>query len=227
MKITTRNINGLRAVFWKEADRDWRKEKPNVLYLQEIRAAPDQLTSKQHRRLQDYAATRHPTHRPGYSGVATLTRGKPRPSQCGLGMPQFDREGRLIRTRFPEFILFNVYFPNSQRSLKRLDYKLLFYRELLDRCLALYTAGKQIIICGDFNTAHRPIDLHNPQQNEKNAGHLPEERKEIDRYLEQGFGMPIGCWTPTGKNTLGGRTVSRPGRGTSAGAWITFWSPTP
>jgi exodeoxyribonuclease-3 len=84
-------------------------------------------------------------------------------------------------------LLYNIYFPNGQRGQERVDYKLNFYAHLLDICDTLHAAGETIIITGDFNTAHKPIDLRNPKQNEKTSGFLPEERAWIDKYLEHGF----------------------------------------
>lgn len=187
MKITTWNVNGLRAVFRKGADAFWQNEQPEVLCLQEIRARPDQLSRGQRESLASYTAVWNPAQQAGYSGVATLIREGSYPSKEGLGVDSFDREGRLIRTEFPGFTLFNVYFPNGQRGKERLDYKLGFYRQLLDQCRALHDAGQRVIICGDFNTAHQAIDLRNPRQNEGNSGFLPEERLWIDHYLASGF----------------------------------------
>jgi exodeoxyribonuclease-3 len=105
----------------------------------------------------------------------------------GLGNPEFDREGRVICTRHPHFLLYNIYFPNGQRDWGRLNFKLDFYARLLDMCNRLHASGEKIVICGDFNTAHREIDLRNPKQNANTSGFLPEERAWIDRYLENGF----------------------------------------
>jgi exodeoxyribonuclease III len=96
-------------------------------------------------------------------------------------------EGRLIHSCHKDFHLFNVYFPNGKRDHARLEYKLDFYRDLLDLCDRLHQAGEKLVICGDFNTAHREIDLKNPKQNETTSGFLPEERAWLDRYIEHGF----------------------------------------
>ena len=92
-----------------------------------------------------------------------------------------------MQTRFDEFVLFNIYFPNGQRDHGRLQYKLDFYAHLLEICDQMHAAGDQIILTGDFNTAHQPIDLKNPKQNAKTSGFMPEERAWIDKYLEHGF----------------------------------------
>lgn len=186
MKITTWNVNGLRAAFGKGM-LDWvQLHSPDILCLQEIKVRPEQLTEEQ-RFLPGYYAIWNPALRPGYSGVATWMRDKPLEETLGLGDPYFDVEGRVIRTRHPGFLLYNIYFPNGQRGQERVDYKLQFYARLLEICDRLHAAGESIVIAGDFNTAHKPIDLKNPEENENTSGFLPEERAWIDRYIEHGF----------------------------------------
>jgi exodeoxyribonuclease-3 len=158
-----------------------------VLCLQEIRVQPEQLTRAQHQKVADLNPVWHPAQRAGYSGVATFSQDLPLESHLGLGIDRFDREGRVIRSRYPGFQLFNVYVPNGGRSQDRLAFKLDFYAALLDRCDELHARGEKVIICGDFNTAHQEIDLRNPRENQENSGFLPEERAWIDRYLEHGF----------------------------------------
>jgi exodeoxyribonuclease-3 len=189
MKITTWNVNGLRAALGKGLFESLQTIQPDMLCLQEVRAAPAQIDPNHRQRLEQTFphASWNPAARPGYSGVATLARQQPEQVILGMNAPVFDSEGRVICTRHPEFLLFNIYFPNGGRDLERVPYKLEFYAHLLDHCDALHAAGEQIILCGDFNTSHRPIDLRNAKQNEKNTGFLPEERVWIDRYLEHGF----------------------------------------
>ncbi|MEA3349699.1 MAG: exodeoxyribonuclease III, partial [Chloroflexota bacterium] len=127
MKITTWNVNGLRAALRKGADEWWTAERPDVLCLQEIRARPDQLTQKQRAQLEEVHFEWNPAERPGYSGVATFSRPEPLASQRGIGEQRFDVEGRMVETRYPDFTLFNGYFPNGRRDLSRVDYKLDFY----------------------------------------------------------------------------------------------------
>jgi len=187
MKITTWNVNGLRAAFRNQADQWWKEEKPDVLCLQEIRARPQQLTKKQRESVQKAYTQWHPGQRPGYSGVATFSQLLPEKHVKGLGFPKFDQEGRVIHSIYPDFHLFNVYVPNGRRDLSRLDYKLDFYAALLERCDPLHATGQKVIICGDINTCHQAIDLRNPKENENNTGFLAQERAWIDRYLEHGF----------------------------------------
>jgi len=186
MRIVTWNVNGLRAALRKDALSAVLSQTPDLLCLQEIKARPDQLTDEQ-RSIPGYRITWNPAERPGYSGVATLAREEPLETEMGMGAPHFDVEGRVIRTRHPDFFLYNIYFPNGQRGRERVEYKLDFYAHLLDACDALHAEGENIIITGDFNTAHMPIDLKNPKQNEKTSGFLPEEREWVSKFLEHGF----------------------------------------
>ena len=186
MKIVTWNVNGLRAALRKDALSAVLSWTPDLLCLQEIKARPDQLTDEQ-REIPGYQTIWNPAERPGYSGVATLARKEPLEVELGMNAPQFDIEGRVIRTRHPNFLLYNIYFPNGQRGRDRVDYKLDFYAYLLEACDALHAAGENIIITGDFNTAHMPIDLKNPKENEKTSGFLPEEREWVDKFLDHGF----------------------------------------
>ncbi len=159
---------------------------PDVLCLQEIKARPEQIKEDK-RELPGYTGIWNPAQRPGYSGVATFLREPVQEAHLGLGDDRFDEEGRVIQTRHPGFLLFNIYFPNGQRSHERVAYKLDFYARLLELCDRLHQAGEKIIITGDFNTAHNEIDLANPKQNANTSGFLPEERVWIDHYLEHGF----------------------------------------
>lgn len=189
MRITTWNVNGLRAALRKGLLEWIEQDPPDVICLQEVRARPDQLDEDAIERLAGIypSITWNPASRPGYSGVAVFSRRQPVSVQAGMDAPVFDSEGRLIRLRFPDFMLFNVYFPNGGHDRERVPYKLDFYARLLDLCDSMHSAGERIIITGDFNTAHREIDLKNPKENENTSGFLPEERAWIDRYLERGF----------------------------------------
>ncbi len=187
LRITSWNVNGLRAALKKGAAAWWQAEAPDVLCLQEVRAFPDQLPDDVRRALESDFAIWYPAERPGYSGVATFSRLEPLKVVRGLGEPRFDVEGRVIETRFPAFTLFNVYFPNGGRDHSRVPYKLDFFARLLEICDARRAAGEQVIVCGDFNIAHREIDLANPRENVNTTGFLPAERLWIDRYLKRGF----------------------------------------
>ncbi len=191
MKIITWNVNGLRAAARKGALEWLSEQEADAVCLQEIKTRPEQLDADQAGALSAFSAYWNPAERPGYSGVLTLASRPPLEAQIGLGIPEFDAEGRVVVTRHAygngSFLLFNVYFPNGQRDHERLAYKLDFYSRLLDICDRLHASGEKVVICGDFNTAHCEIDLRNPKANAKNSGFLPEEREWITRYLDHGF----------------------------------------
>jgi exodeoxyribonuclease-3 len=186
MKMITWNVNGLRAVLKKNALQPALALNPDLLCLQEIKARPEQLP-EEGRNLPGFHAIWNPAERAGYSGVATFSREQPQQAELGMGTPHFDREGRVIRTRHSDFLLYNIYFPNGGRGKDRVDYKLAFYAHLLDLCDALHAAGEKVIITGDFNTAHMPIDLRNPDENETTSGFMPEERAWVQKFLDHGF----------------------------------------
>lgn len=187
MKITTWNVNGIRAMLNK-GSWEWVKDfNPDVIGLQEIKAMPDQLNDEQNEYLSDREIVWNPAQRKGYSGVATLSKVDTLSETLGLGEERFDIEGRLIQTKFKDFTLFNIYFPNGGRDLSRVDYKLDFYAKLLRKCNKLHKAGEKIIIMGDFNTAHEEIDLFHPKPNSKNTGFLPRERDWVSKFLKKGF----------------------------------------
>ncbi len=186
MKIVTWNVNGIRAALGKGL-KEWTLEQsPDLLCIQEIKANPGQLSDEQ-KDFPGYGTVWNPAQRPGYSGVATFHRQPPLETVLGLGEERFDVEGRVIRTRHPDFLLYNIYFPNGQRGQDRVDYKLDFYARLLEICNELHQSGENIIITGDFNTAHMPIDLRNAKENETTSGFLPEERAWVDKFLQSGF----------------------------------------
>lgn len=186
MKLITWNVNGLRAALGKRAlDWAWAHE-PDALCLQEIKARPEQLTDEQRAFPVDNLVW-NPAERAGYSGVATFLREPALETKIGMDAPRFDVEGRVIQTLHPGFRLFNIYFPNGGRGEDRVAYKLDFYAHLLDLCGSLHARGEAIIITGDFNTAHQPIDLKNPKENEKVSGFMPEERAWVQKFLDHGF----------------------------------------
>ena len=186
MQITTWNVNGIRAVLQKGA-LDWAPQLgPDVLCLQEVKAFREQAAGLDEV-LAGYTGYWNPAKKAGYSGVAIYARVAPLEVGYGLGVSRFDDEGRVIRMKFPTFTLFNIYFPNGQRGQERVDFKLDFYAHLLEQCDQIHASGERVVITGDFNTAHREIDLKNPKGNQKTSGFLPEERVWIDRYLEHGL----------------------------------------
>lgn len=186
MRILSWNVNGIRAADKKGLFELLRKESPDVLCLQEIKASQEQVPPHL-RNCPGYYIYWKSAERKGYSGVATYTKIKPIEVKTGFGIEKFDSEGRILITTFPSFILFNIYFPNGKQSQERLDYKLKFYDTFLDYADELKLKRNNIVVCGDFNTAHNEIDLARPKENEKISGFLPIERAWIDRFIDHGY----------------------------------------
>ena len=186
MRIICWNVNGIRAADKKGLFEWFMHEKPDILCLQEIKALSEQFPPHL-RNTPDYHVYISSAERKGYSGVATYTKLKPSVIETGFGIEKFDTEGRILIAEFPQFILFNIYFPNGKKNQERLDYKLDFYDTFLVYTDNLKAQGKNIVVCGDFNTAHKEIDLARPKENEKISGFLPIERAWIDTFIDHGY----------------------------------------
>jgi len=157
-----------------------------VFCFQETKVSPDQVPSDI-LTLPGY----HPhfissAERSGYSGVGIMSRKRPNKIEDGLGIDRFDREGRTIVAHFDKFVLYNIYFPNGKASTERLRYKMDFYQEFL-AIVNEVRRKKEIVVCGDVNTAHKEIDLARPKENSKISGFLPEERAWMDQFVASGF----------------------------------------
>ncbi|KAL7867476.1 hypothetical protein SRHO_G00088600 [Serrasalmus rhombeus] len=187
MKITSWNVDGLRA--WvKKKGLDWvRQEAPDVLCLQETKCAekalPAEITSMPEYPHKYWAGSED---KEGYSGVAMLCKTEPIKVTYGIGKEEHDKEGRVITAEFPSFFLVTSYVPNAGRGLVRLD-----YRKTWDVDFRAYLSDldkrKPLVLCGDLNVAHQEIDLKNPKGNRKNAGFTPEEREGFSQLLAAGF----------------------------------------
>jgi exodeoxyribonuclease-3 len=164
MDIVSFNVNGLRAILKKGFSQWFESLKPDVLCLQEIKADKTQINLDEFINLENYNIYWNSAERKGYSGVLVLSKEKPEDISFGIGSEKFDNEGRLIRLKYPYFTLFNVYFPNGKSSEERLKFKLDYYDAFLELCEQLKDNGEELIITGDFNTAHREIDLANPKE---------------------------------------------------------------
>ena len=185
-RILCWNVNGIRAVRGKGFLEWLYRESPDILCVQETKASPEQL-DEDLREPKGYHVYWNYPERKGYGGVATFSRDKPRRVQNGFGVREFDIEGRFIITAYPEFILLNVYFPNGKKDATRLKYKMDFYEACLDFIDRLKVKGERLIICGDFNTAHKEIDLARPKENEKLSGFLPMERDWMNKFVAHGY----------------------------------------
>ena len=188
MRIISWNVNGIRAVE-KRGFTDWlAEENPDILCVNETKAEPAQLSPallNPSTGEQTYFSYWSSAKKRGYSGVALFSKTEPLETRF-LGALEFDDEGRVLVAEYKDFTLIIAYFPNSQEGGKRLDYKLAFCAEMLRLCNSLAKKGRHFLLTGDYNIAHRPIDLARPKQNEKNAGYLPEERAWMDEFTEAG-----------------------------------------
>ena len=189
LRFYSYNVNGLRACT-RKGFRAWlRRSRADLVGVQEVRARPEQLDDDV-RKPPRWHTHFAPAERAGYSGVGLYARWKPDEVETSLGQPRFDSEGRLQLARFSDLLVVNAYFPNgsgTNRDHSRVSYKLDFYRALFDRLEPERAAGAHILVMGDFNTAHEERDLARPKQNKKTSGFLPEERRELGRWLQNGW----------------------------------------
>lgn len=183
MKFISWNVNGIRAALGKGFLEYVNREDPDILCLQETRAHPDQV---------DLALEQFPRHywnsakKKGYSGTAVFSKEEPLAVTREIGMEEHAGEGRVITLEYKDFFLVNVYTPNAQNELTRLDYRMEWDRDFL-KYLKKLEKKKPVVFCGDLNVAHKEIDLKNPQSNRGNAGFTDEEREGFSNYIKAGF----------------------------------------
>jgi|TARA_B100001996_G_scaffold12559_1_gene10529 exodeoxyribonuclease-3 len=186
MRIFSWNVNGVRAIE-KKGFLDWVDQiAPDILCIQETKAHFEQLPDTL-KDIDGYHGYWHSGERKGYSGVATFSKKEPLHVQYGLGIEKYDKEGRVLITEFDDFLLYNIYFPNGQKDEHRLQYKLDFYDDLLEILNEQVASGVNVLVGGDWNTAHEEIDLANPKANKNNSGFMSVERAQIDTYIENGY----------------------------------------
>jgi len=183
VKIVSWNVNGLRAVLKKNFLEFLDHEQPDILCVQETKAAPEQVEQTWPR---EFRAYWNSAQKKGYSGVLTLTRIPPVKVTLGIGVPEHDNEGRVLTAEFDDFHLVNVYVPNSQRELTRLAYRQEWDRAFLEHLRKLQRT-KPVVFCGDLNVAHKEIDLTHPKANVRNHGFTIEERSGFDAFVRAGF----------------------------------------
>lgn len=186
MKILCWNVNGIRAVMKKGFLDFLESEDPDILCIQESKIQEHQLTQEMRNPL-GYFSEWVCAEQAGYSGVTTFSKVKPKRVQKELGNGTHDGEGRLILTEFDGFTLVNVYIPNGGRGDHRVQFKLDYYDEMLDVLERLRKEGHNLVICGDFNTAHTEIDLARPKENVNVTGFLPLERAWLDKFTAAGY----------------------------------------
>jgi exodeoxyribonuclease-3 len=189
VRIVSWNVNGLRACAAK-GFLDWLAGSGSeIVGVQEVRALPEQLPEEV-RAPRRWHVRFSPAERKGYSGVGLYSRRAPDALETSLDEARFDAEGRLQIARFGRLVVVNGYFPKgsgNERDNSRVPYKLDFYRAVFERVQRLRRGGLRVLVMGDLNTAHREIDLARPKANVKNSGFLPEERAELDRWVDAGW----------------------------------------
>jgi exodeoxyribonuclease-3 len=198
-RIATWNVNGIRAAT-KAGLPDWvRAHGADVILLQEVRAEAAQIPEEV-AGLGDYHQVWFPASvKKGYSGTGILSRNKPKKILTGMGVEEFDGEGRAVGAEFDDFIAVSAYFPNSQDGGRRLDYKLRFCDAMAQWLGKLGRRGKPVVLGGDFNIAPYEIDLARPKENQKTAGFLPEERAWMDEFLRAGW---VDTWRHKNPETV-------------------------
>ncbi len=186
MKLISWNVNGLRAVLKKNFLEFIDNENPDILGIQETKLQADQIPDEI-KNLDNYHLYFDHAQRKGYSGVALFSKKEPLSISNQIGNPLFETEGRINCAEYDDFVFLNIYFPNGQKDDERLKFKLDFYDQLLIFIEDLRKQGKNLIIAGDYNTAHKEIDLANPKENEKFSGFLPIERAWLDKLIDHGY----------------------------------------
>ncbi|MFN0112110.1 MAG: exodeoxyribonuclease III [Blastocatellia bacterium] len=184
MRILTLNLNGIRSATTKGVVAWLASTDADVICLQEVRAFPEQVPTEW--QSLGFHAEWYPAEKPGYSGVAVLSKTKPKKVTRGMNST-FDSEGRVLQADFGKLSVVSTYIPSGTSSPERLAIKLKFMDEFLLHCQHLRKSKRQFVFCGDFNVAHQQIDLKNWRSNQKNSGFLPEEREWLTRFLEAGY----------------------------------------
>lgn len=186
MNIYSYNVNGIRAAISKGLI-DWiKQEEPSLICFQEIKATTDQFDTKSFELL-NYYSLWNPAERKGYSGVAVLSKAKPLKFYFGMNNYIFDTEGRIIVTEFETFTHVCVYVPSGSMGDERQDFKMKFLFAFYEFIKNLLQKHPKLIVSGDFNICHKPIDINNPKKHENVSGFLPEERDWMDKFVELGF----------------------------------------
>lgn len=186
MRILTYNVNGIRAAVTKGFP-DWLKSvEADIVCIQETKAQPDQIPSELFEEM-GFNVYIHSAVKKGYSGVIILSKPEPLHIEYGIGIEKYDREGRIIRVDFKDFSVMSVYHPSGSSGDERQAFKMEWLHDFNNYIGKLRKEIPNLIISGDYNICHKPIDIHDPIRNAKNSGFLPEEREWIGKFIDSGF----------------------------------------
>lgn len=186
MKIITYNVNGIRAAMNKGLVEWLKGANPDVLCLQEIKATPDQVDVSQFEAL-GYHLYWYPAQKKGYSGVAIFTKLKPLHVEYGCGIEAYDFEGRMIRVDFETCSVLCAYHPSGSSGDERQAFKMKWLEDFQNYINQLKSNTPHLVLVGDYNICHKPIDIHNPKSNAQTSGFLPEERDWFEQFVQSGF----------------------------------------
>ncbi len=186
MKLISYNVNGIRSALNKGFAEWLRVENPDVIGLQEIKASEQDLDASIFRDL-GYELYWYPAVKKGYSGVGIFTKVKPKSIKYGMGLDKYDDEGRVLQVNFEDFSFISAYFPSGTTGDDRQRFKYEFLDDVFGYIQELKKEFPNLILSGDYNICHKPIDIHNPISNKNSSGFLPEERAWMDKFTESGF----------------------------------------
>jgi exodeoxyribonuclease-3 len=186
MKLCSYNVNGIRSAFKKDFIEWLQENQPEIVCIQELKAHEDQIDITKFEDL-GYHVYIHAAEKKGYSGVAILSKMKPEQIVYGCGEDIYDKEGRIIRADFKNFSIMSLYVPSGSSGEERQSFKMEFLDFFISYIQDLKKTISPLIISGDYNICHNPIDIHNPVSNKNSSGFLPEERAWVSKFLDAGF----------------------------------------
>jgi len=209
MKIIAYNVNGIRAALGKGL-MEWVKSvNPDIICLQETKAQPEQLPLSDFNDA-GYLNYWYSAQKKGYSGVAILTKTKPDNVSYGMGIEKYDNEGRFLRVDYGDISVVSVYHPSGSSGDERQAFKMVWLEDFLNYINKLKKTRQNLILCGDYNICHKPIDIHDPIRNATSSGFLPEEREWLTRFIDSGFIGSFRVFNKSRNNIRGGASAPMP-----------------
>ncbi len=186
MKIYSYNVNGIRAAIKKGLIEWLREANPDILCIQEMKASPEQFDTKLFHDL-GYHDYWMPAEKKGYSGVGVLSKVVPKKVTAGIGIGKYDLEGRVLQADYEDFSLLSTYFPSGTTGDIRQEFKMQFLEDFAKFVLQIRRSNPHLVIAGDYNICHKPIDINHPERHKKSSGFLPEERAWFDQFVDSGM----------------------------------------